>query len=264
MRYLYFTKLLQGLDLAGMATFIHSAGLDGVDLAVRPGYPVDPTNVEQQLPEAVRICKDHGLVLPLVSIPTNLTDPAAADLKRIFHACAASGVGFVKIGYFPVEHDFEAAFRRARQQLEGLAALAAKTGVKVCYHTHSGSNLGSNCEGQRTLLEPFDPHHVGSYVDTGHQAIGGAPFRLALAMIARWFTLLAIKDMRWQKTANGWKRDVVPIGGGLVDWQDVSQALKDRRYDGLISLHAEYETASLDERLAKAKEELAFLRQTLG
>ena len=44
MRYVYFSKTLQSLDLAGLIAFCKEAGLDGVDLAVRPGYPINPDN----------------------------------------------------------------------------------------------------------------------------------------------------------------------------------------------------------------------------
>ena len=42
MKYVYFTKTLRGQDIKGLAAFCKEAGLDGVDLAVRPGYPVTP------------------------------------------------------------------------------------------------------------------------------------------------------------------------------------------------------------------------------
>ena len=43
MRYVYFTKTLNKLTVAELVAFCKEVGLDGVDLAVRPGYPVTPT-----------------------------------------------------------------------------------------------------------------------------------------------------------------------------------------------------------------------------
>lgn len=264
MQFIYFTKLLQGLDLAGMARFIREAGLHGADLTIRPGYPVEPGNADKTLGGAVRLFRDHGLTVPLASLPTNLIDPRRPEAMRTLEACGAHGVGLVKIGYFPYRGRFQEDLSHGRRLLEAWGALAQKTNVKVCYHTHSGSFLGSNCAGLRLLLEGFDPHHLGAFVDTGHQALGGAPFRMALDMVGRWVALLAIKDVAWHRTDSGWKHQIVPAGEGIVDWKEWRQALADRRFQGVVSLHGEYETKDLADRLAKAQAERAFLERALG
>ena len=61
MRYVYFTKLLQGLDLAGLVAFCKETGLEGFDLAVRHGYPVTPENALTALPKAAAAFKEAGL-----------------------------------------------------------------------------------------------------------------------------------------------------------------------------------------------------------
>ncbi len=88
MRYVYFTKSLQSLDIPKLIAFLKEAGLDGADMAVRPDYPVTPANAAAELPKAARAFKDAGLTIGLVSTPTNLNDADVADAKRIFEACA--------------------------------------------------------------------------------------------------------------------------------------------------------------------------------
>ena len=46
MKYIMFTKHLRGLDIPGIIGALHSVGVEGADLCVRPGYPVNPDNVE--------------------------------------------------------------------------------------------------------------------------------------------------------------------------------------------------------------------------
>ena len=46
MRYIYFTKTLQKLDVPSLIKFCKEAGLDGADMAVRPGFPVTPDNAK--------------------------------------------------------------------------------------------------------------------------------------------------------------------------------------------------------------------------
>src|SRR5712691_2386658 len=172
MRYVYFTKMLQTLDLAGLVAFFKEVGLDGADLAVRPGYPVNPDNALTELPRAVKVFKDEGLVIGLVTAPTTLNDPESAVARTLFDACGKAGVPAMKIGYFPYQGGFDAALSDARKRLAGFARLATKTGVRACYHTHSGNYLGSNGAGLRLLLQDLDAHHVGAFLDTGHTAVG--------------------------------------------------------------------------------------------
>lgn len=265
MKYIYFTKTLRSLDVPKLIDFLKQTDLDGADMAIRPGYPVDANNAEVKLPEAVKSFKDQGLSIPLVSAPTGLNDPKAGEAIKTFHACAAAGVPAVKIGYFHYSGKFDADFSKARRALEGFSKLAEATGVRVLHHTHSGSNIGSNLESQRTLLEPFDPHWIGAYADTGHQAVNGGPFHMALNYVSRWFAAVAIKDMIVAKKADGVKRTVVPAGEGIVNWSEVQKALvKERKYDGFISLHGEYEAADLADRMQKAKVEHQFLVKLLA
>jgi sugar phosphate isomerase/epimerase len=262
MRYVYFTKSVQSLDVVGLIEFLKACGLDGADMAVRPGFPVTPQNARVALPEAARRFRDQGLTIALASTPTALADSDSADSTSIFEACAAAGVPAVKIGYFRYQGNFAADLAQGRRRLAGFAKLAARTGVRAFYHTHSGPYLGNNAAGLRLLLQDADPHHIGAYLDTGHLAINGGPIRQEFDTARQWLGLVAIKDMLWHKGPKGWQAEVVPAGDGIVRWPEVAQAVKACGYDGVISLHGEYEAKDLEERRELAKKELAFLKQT--
>ena len=264
MRYVYFTKTLQSLDIPALIAFLKDAGLDGADMAVRPKYPVTPDNVGSELPKAARAFKDAGLSIGLVSTPTNLNDADVADSKAIFEACAKAGIPAVKIGYFPYQGKFDAALAEGRRRMAGFARLAEKTGVKACYHTHSGNMIGNNGAGLRLLLADLDPHHVGAFLDTGHTAVNGGPIRYELDLARPWLTLLAIKDMLWEKKKDAWEYHVVPAGEGIVRWSDAAAGLKDVRFTGTISLHGEYEAKDPAQRKELARTELAFLKKHFG
>lgn len=264
MRYVYFTKTLKELDLQGLVAFCKDTGLDGVDLAVRPGYPVNPDNAAKELPQAAKVFQDAGLTIGLVTAATDVNDPAGKAAVTLFEASAAAKVPAIKIGYFGYKAPFDDVLKQARQKLAGFAKLAEKTGVKACYHTHSGNYLGSNAAGLRLLLQDLDPHHVGVFFDTGHTAIGGNPARMEVEMVRPWLQLVAIKDMAWQKGDKGWKHDVVPAGEGIVVWKDVAAALKDAKFTGTVSVHGEYEAKDLDDRKRLAKAEVAFLKKAFA
>jgi sugar phosphate isomerase/epimerase len=263
-RYVYFTKSLRELSLPAMAKFATDVGVDGLDLTVRPGYPVNPDNVVAELPKAVRLLKDAGLVVGLVTMPTNPTDPEAASVRAIFDACGKAGIPAIKIGYFPYKDHFDETLAAARKNLTGLAALSKQTGVKACVHTHSGNNLGNNAAALRLLLTDLDPHHVGAFLDTGHTAVNGGPIRLELDTVRPWLSLLAIKDVLWQKGKDSWTFKVVPAGEGIVRWNDFAKGVKECKFNGTVSIHAEYTTANLAQRKEFAKAELALLKKLLG
>jgi sugar phosphate isomerase/epimerase len=261
MRYVYFTKTLQSLTIPELIAFLKGAGLDGADLAVRPGYPVTPASTATELPKAARAFKDAGLTIALVSTPTTLNDAGTADAKAIFEACATADIPAVKIGYFPYQGKFDAALAEGRRRLAEFARLAEKTGVKACYHTHSGNMLGNNAAGLRLLLHDLDPHHVGAFLDTGHLAVNGGPIRYELDTARQWLTLVSIKDMYWERKRESWDYHVVPAGVGIMRWADVAAGLKEVRFDGTISLHGEYEEKDLARRKELARAELAFLKK---
>ncbi len=264
MRYVYFTKFLQSLDVPGLLTFFKETGLDGADLAVRMGYPINPENVRTKLPEAVKAFRDQGKIIGLVTAPVTLTDPDDKVSGALFEASGKAGVPAVKIGYFPYRGKFEADLAQARRRLAGFAKLAARTGVRACYHTHSGNFLGANGAALRLLLKDLDPHHVGAFLDTGHTAINGGPIRLELDMVRSWLSLIAIKDMAWTRAKSGWHVRVVPAGQGIVRWKEVGLGLKECKFNGTISLHGEYEARDLAQRKDLASQELAWLKKYLG
>jgi sugar phosphate isomerase/epimerase len=263
MRYVYFTKLLKELDVRGLIAFCNDVGLDGVDLAVRPGYPVNPDNVVTALPDAVKAFADNGLAVGLVTVDTSLNDAESKTAKSVFTACGLAGVPAIKVGYFPYKAPVDDAIKSARARLAGFAKLAETTKVKACCHTHSGNYIGNNGASMRLLLQDFDPHHVGAFLDTGHTAVNGGPFRLEMDLLRPWVALLAIKDMLWEKDKAGWKYRVVPAGDGIVRWADVGLAVKETKFNGTISLHGEYETKDLAERKELAKRELALLKKMI-
>jgi sugar phosphate isomerase/epimerase len=263
MRYLYFTKSLEKLDVPGVIGFIKDAGLDGADMAVRPGFPVTPANCRTELPAAAKAFRDAGLAIGIASTATNLTSAESAEARAIFEASAKAGVPFVKVGYFKYQAPFDTALAKARQGMTAWAKLAQATGVRACYHTHSGNYLGSNGASMRLLLQDQDPHFISAYVDTGHVTINGNPIRQELETLKQWLALVAIKDMLWEKKGDVWERKIVPAGEGIVRWSEVRSGLKDCGFDGTISLHGEYESKDMAERQRLARAELAFLRKTL-
>jgi hypothetical protein len=54
-----------------------SLGFDGLDMAIRPQMCVNPENVTDALPKAMKIWRSQGLCVPLATLNGDAIDPAA-------------------------------------------------------------------------------------------------------------------------------------------------------------------------------------------
>ncbi|HJN16926.1 MAG TPA: xylose isomerase, partial [Armatimonadota bacterium] len=156
--WIMFTKHLEGYDLGQIIDGLKSGGVQGADLCVRPGYPVNPENAKTELPAAAKRFADEGLCIPLITTPGDFTDASVDYAEGLFEACAEAGVKLVKLGYWQMEDDgYWATLDRCRAKLEGFAKLAEKTGVKPVVHNHSGATMGLNSSAVMNLMEGMDP-----------------------------------------------------------------------------------------------------------
>ena len=76
MKFIMFTKHLEGLEIPDIITALQSAGVSGADLCVRPGYPVNPENATEALPAAAKQFR------PLQVYPSHLLQHRAISLIR--------------------------------------------------------------------------------------------------------------------------------------------------------------------------------------
>jgi len=239
MQLVMFTKMLAKLDVTQLGETIKGLGFDGMDLAIRPGHPVNPENVETALPEAIKVWSDMGLVVGMVTSDTSLIDPTTSEADRIFAACGRAGVKYIKLGYYQWQpgEDYQARVKEIRDALDGFAELGAKHDVLPCYHTHSGRFYGVNASALMHLLDGMDPSRIGAYLDAGHLMLDGEPFTMAVAIVEPYLKLVAVKDPIYVDGG----RQLVPLGEGLVDWVGVCRDLRAAHFDGPVTLHSEYD-----------------------
>jgi len=268
MKTILFSKMLKDKGPAELVELALSLGIDGYDLAVRPGHPVDPENAAEKLPELVSRMRDNGLDIPMVTANFDLVEPGHPTARPILGAMDRADVRLLKLGYFwfrPAEgHVYLDELNRIRRILGQWEVLSREYGVKVCYHSHSGAHMGMNCASLVHMLTDFDPQHVGAYLDPAHMLIDGEEFALGLAMVRDWLSIVALKDVlltREEKDGHG-SRVVnwVEAGRGMVDWSDVFAQLAAVGYDGPLTIHCEFKVPDEDFSAAVARE-VAFFRR---
>jgi sugar phosphate isomerase/epimerase len=270
MQLIMFTKHLAGLDIPELIEALLSVNVDGADLCVREGYPVTPSNVETALPTAVEAFAAAGLEIPLVTGPTDLTQPQVEYAERLYMACGEAGVKHIKLGYWRWHPgmDYWAEVEKIRGYLEAFQKLSQKSGVQTVIHTHSDAFMGLNASAAMTLVQGFDPQHVGIFADPGHLAIDGEPVDMALAIAAPYLSVVAFKDFVLERVVKegkaAWGKAARKLGWGLVDWQTAISTLEGMNFAGPISIHAEYDGEPVETVLDITRADVRFVHSLRG
>lgn len=278
MRLMMFSKHLADRSAEEAAKVIKRLGFEGVDLTVRPGGHVLPEQVRTRLPEVVRALAALDLQVPLITTAiTAADDPYAVDT---FETAAACGIHELKLGYWPYPGfgSFAAEAREVMRRLDGIEALARRTGVRANIHTHSGDYMSASAFMIWHWIKDRDPAAVGAYIDPGHMTVEGGvgSWKMAIDLLGSRISLVAVKDMAWQQVDDPqlgkprWVTRLVPLDRGVVRWPEVFACLRQLGFDGWASLHSEYmgshswRDLSVDELIEQTRADLAYLRRAIA
>lgn len=264
MQYIFFSKLVRAQGIPELIATLKTIGADGVDLCVRDGYPVSPDNAQFTLKDAAQRLRDAGMVIPMITAPTSLTNPSLKIAEKLFTVCHDVGIPNIKLGYWGYgSGGYWKQVDAARRDLEGFAQLAMRFGVRACVHTHSGNNLGTNAASLMHLIRGFDPAQIGAYLDPGHLALNGEPLHMAFNMAREQLCLVAIKDSTWVMNDKRERRTArfLPLGKGFVDWHEVMLTLKSFGYHGPMSFHSEFDSPNEAYLIEQTRRDIAFLRK---
>ena len=254
-----FSKHLPKLNYSELARTVKQIGFDGVDLTVRPEGHVLPGRVAQDLPRALETLRSAGLAVPMITTGlTSVNDPAA---RPTIETAGNLGLSRFKLGYWNYrdQESIDARLDQVRSDVTGLVALAKEHGVTAGYHNHSGNYVGAAVWDIRAIIGEMDARTIGYYFDPCHATAEGGEggWRIALRMALPRIQMVAVKDFVWEKSGGKWKMQMCPLGEGMVRWAEFFGMLAAARFQGPISMHAEYEP--VDE--AALARDLAFLRK---
>lgn len=243
------------MPLPELARHISRLGLDGVELPVRPGYPVTPENVATGLPEAVKILREQGLTIASIAGPTD---------EKTMAACAESGVPLIRIcvGMRPGERYLEGEARLQRE-FDALVPLLSKHGVTLGIQNHCGNRDVCNAMGLRHLIEKYDPARIGAVWDAGHNGLEGEAPEMAIDIVWSHLRLVNLKSAYWRRVSGpeeeaAWETYWTTGRHGRANWPRVAAELTHRGYAGALCLTAEYTREHEVERLLA--EDIAFVR----
>ncbi len=254
-----FSKHLPNLNYSELAHTVKQIGFDGVDLTVRPEGHVLPERVAEDLPRVVETLRDAGLAVPMIT--TGLTSAADPAARPTIGAAARLGVPRFKLGYWQYrnQESIDARLDEVRRDVAGLVALAKEHGTTAGYHNHSGNYVGAAVWDIRAIIGGMDAPSIGYYFDPCHATAEGGEggWKIDLRMALPRIQMVAIKDFFWEKRSGKWQMRMCPLGEGMVRWSEFFAMLAAARFEGPISMHAEYEPVD-ESALAR---DFAFLKK---
>jgi len=266
MKIIVFSKAFREKTVGELIGLAQSYGMEGFDLCVRPGYPINPDNAASALPDAVKGLNAAGLAVPMVTGNFDLLEPGHPTARPILAAMDRAGVRLLKLGYFafdPRKQGYWQEVDRIRRLLEGWQKLSREHNVRICYHTHSRRCMGLNCGLLMHLLSGFDPQCIGAYIDPAHMVVEGEEFPVGVAIVLQYLSIIGLKDVLLRRVEVNGHGSVaeqwVPAGEGMVDWTGVFDELARVGFDGPLSVHCEY--SDLAEPLESvARRDVAFFK----
>ena len=257
-----FTKPWKALSLPELALHIRSLGFDLIELPVRPGFQVEPGNIERDLPAAVKLLGEHGVRV------LNLTADVPLDDESLYSACAEAGIGMNRVMFWQREQDYWTAEAEARRQLDAALPFCEQYDFQIGIQNHSGPFVPVNEMGMYHLVKDYDPRHVAAVWDPAHNALEGMNSDSALDVLAPHLCVVNLKNAYWRRISGPeaeiaeWSIYWTSGAQGRASWSKVIAKLKAIDYRGPICFSAEY---SDEERVNELiVRDLAFARRLLA
>jgi len=236
-----FSKHLQFLGYDEMAEACVEAGLDGIDLTVRPGGHVLPENVERDLPLAVRAIRKAGLELTMMT--TRISNPDDPDTKKILKVASELGIRYYRMGYYNYDKELGLvkSLKAIRDKMSRLAIMNEKFGLHGAYQNHSGIRFGAPLWDLWQAIHDQNPKWIGCQYDIRHAIVEGAQsWPLGMELLKDHIKCMAIKDFHWILQNDKWRIKNVAMGEGMVDFREYFKMVMAYHIAGPISLHIEY------------------------
>ncbi len=231
-----FTKAWK-CSIPALGEILASLGVDGLELPVRPGFPVSPDNMQEELPKAVTALQRFGL--KIYSIAGSVDEATVA-------ACGAAGVPIIRT---MMRVDVKKGYRRSvdeqREQYERLIPALDKHGVTIGVQNHC-DNFVTSAIGLVHAIGDFAPKHVGAVLDVAHCGLSGEPEAIAIDIAWPHLIMVNLKN-GFRMRLNGpeaaqarWRTWWTTGRHGFASWPKTAAALQERGYTGPLCLSAEY------------------------
>ena len=249
-----FTKHWNNHSIPELGDLAKRLGFDGIELPVRPNYPVTPENVETNLLTASKQLADQGINITSVAGPTN---------EGTIAACAEAGIPVIRTSVAITDIGYLASVEKAKQEFDEMVPLLEKHNVAVGIQNHCDQWV-CNAMGLRDIVAPHNPKQIGVVWCAAHNALNGEDPDMAIDIIWSHLSQVKFKNAFWDRQVGPEAEDVrwrpfwTTGRQGLASWTWVAEELTKRGYNGVVCLDAEYNDEQSTERLIA--DDLAFAK----
>lgn len=236
-----FSKPFKWLGYEDMAILLSEAGAEGIDITVRPEGHVTPEDVERDLPKAVEAARKHGLNVEMIVTGIVRADQEYAE--TIIRTASSLGIKYYRLGWISYDETLgiKGTISKYREDLKKLEEMNRRYGIHGAYQNHAGKMVGGAVWDLYEILEGLDPKFIGCQYDIRHAVVeGGNSWPNGLKIISPWVKCTDIKDFKWAEANSKWNPVSVPIGEGMVDFDEYFTIIKAIGITGPMSVHLEY------------------------
>ena len=260
-----FSKPFVHLNVEDTADLVADVGWDGIECPVRRASThVQPERVEEDLPKMVAALKRRGRVVSMITTDIADVTPIA---ERILRTAAALGIRTYRLGpiRYAADRSIPAQLADIKARLRDLAQLNRTVGITGGIQNHSGRDYFAAPVWDAVQAIQGIERDIGIAFDIGHATLeGGLSWPIQVRLAEPSFTVVYVKDFRWEKREAGWASVWVPLGEGMVD-RKFFATLAASKYSGPICQHHEYDLGKTPaENVAHFKRDLQTLRGWLA
>ncbi len=225
---------------------------------------VDINTLGEKAAELKALCDSYGI--EILALTTYLNPKDHDKVEKVLQA--AQSIGCPKIRVFPPQYkeetNYNEEFAAMRADVEVLAKLAAKYGVKILFEIHMDNLLASPSSARR-MLEGLDPNCVGLIFDPGNMVNEGFEnYKKSLDMLGDYVAHVHVKngilapDGEDELGAAKWKRQWTPLQKGMADLKKFFTVLQASGYDGTVCIE---DFSNEESTYDKLKHNLEYIRK---
>jgi sugar phosphate isomerase/epimerase len=261
-----FSKPFTHLSVEDTADLVADVGWDGIECPVRKtATHIDPERVEEQLPKMVEALKKREREVSMIT--TDITG-VGPQTERILKTAARLGIRRYRLGalHYAPKRPIAEQLDEFKAKLRDLAQLNHAIGIQGAVQNHSGRDyFGAPVWDAMDAIRTLPPADIGVAFDIGHATLeGGLSWPIQARLSEPRYSLVYVKDFRWEKQAARWTPEWCPLGEGMVS-RTFFDTLAATGFAGPICQHHEYELGkTAAEQIRHYKEDLKTLRSWIG
>ena len=259
-----FSKPFTNLNFAETADLVADVGWDGIELPVRKASThIVPERIEDDLPKMVDALKQRGREVSMIT-----TDIIGADktAELILRTAAKLGIRSYRLGpvHYTADRPIPLQLADISARLRDLAQLNRSLGVKGGIENHSGQDSFAAPIWDAVQAIQGLERDLGIAFDIGHATIeGGLSWPIQARLAEPFYTVVYVKDFRWEQQPRGWTSVWCPLGQGMVN-KKFFATLAASKYAGPICQHHEYDLGKTPADMrSHFKQDLQVLRDWL-